>query len=46
MDVSLGAVIGMTVAYAASFAGMLCAYLYYRKHKRKNESDPQDGGEE
>lgn len=30
-------VIGMSVAYIASFAGLAFAYLAYRRRKRQNE---------
>lgn len=33
MSHGLAVVIGMTVAYIASFAGLVLAYLYYKKHK-------------
>lgn len=33
MSHGFAVVIGMTVAYIASFAGMIFAYLYYKKHK-------------
>ena len=37
MSKGLAGVIGMTIAYAASFAGMIFAYLAYkRKQKTKN----------
>jgi hypothetical protein len=28
-------VIGMTIAYAVSFLGLILAWIYYRKHKKK-----------
>ena len=37
MDKGLGVVIGMTIAYIASFAGMIFAWLYYRRHHKAPE---------
>ncbi len=37
MDKSFAMVIGMTIAYAASFAGLVLAWIYYRKQHRKGE---------
>jgi hypothetical protein len=31
-------VIGMSLAYVTSFAGLLLAYYSYRKHQRKREA--------
>jgi H+/gluconate symporter-like permease len=39
MDQGLAVVIGMSVAYIASFAGMLFAYLSYRKRKKGSEHE-------
>ena len=33
MSQGLTVVIGMSIAYVASFAGMVLAYLYYKKYK-------------
>ena len=38
MSKGLAVVIGMTIAYAASFAGMIFAYIYY-KRKQKDRTD-------
>lgn len=38
MTKGLAVVIGMTIAYAASFAGMIFAYFHY-KHKEKQKND-------
>jgi hypothetical protein len=35
MNKGLAMVIGMTIAYAASFLGLILAWIYYRKHKKK-----------
>lgn len=35
MNEGLAMVIGMTVAYAASFLGLILAWIYYRKNKKK-----------
>lgn len=40
MNQALGTVIGMTIAYAASFLGLVLAYRAWRKHKQTD----QDGG--
>ena len=43
MDQGLAVVIGMSVAYIASFAGMAFAYWAYRRRKKQNgESDNDD----
>jgi hypothetical protein len=34
MEQGWAVVVGMTIAYAASFLGMLCAYLGYRRRKK------------
>ena len=36
MDKGLGVVIGMTLAYIASFAGMAFAWHYYRRNKKES----------
>ena len=41
MGTELKMVIGMSLAYVTSFAGLLLAYFSYRKHRRKKESDKQ-----
>jgi hypothetical protein len=38
MDKGLGMVIGMSIAYLASFAGLILAWLSYRKHHKKDET--------
>lgn len=35
MDNGLKMVIGMSLAYITSFAGLLLAYFSYKKHKKK-----------
>lgn len=35
MNQGLAVVIGLSIAYLASFAGMIFAYLYYKKHQDK-----------
>ena len=35
MDQALGTVIGMTIAYIASFAGLILAWRAYRIHHRE-----------
>ena len=34
MNQGLATVIGMLIAYIASFAGMIFAYIYYKKNKK------------
>jgi hypothetical protein len=34
MDQGLAVVIGMSVSYVFSLAGLICAWFYYNKHKR------------
>ena len=43
MDNGLKMVIGMSLAYVTSFAGLLLAYFSYKKHKKGREED-QDRG--
>ena len=42
MDNGLKMVLGMSLAYVTSFAGLLLAYFSYKKHHKKK----QDGQEE
>ncbi len=35
MSQGLAVVLGMTIAYVASFVGMIFAYLHYKKRGRK-----------
>ncbi len=37
MDNGLKMVIGMSLAYITSFAGLLLAYFSYKKHHKKKE---------
>jgi len=37
MEKGFSIVIGMTIAYVASFLGLLLAWASYRKHKRSNK---------
>lgn len=39
MDEGWAVVIGMTVAYIASFLGMLFAYLAYRRRKKEPDRE-------
>lgn len=38
MSKGFAVVIGMTIAYAASFIGMIFAYIYYKKNKASTQS--------
>jgi hypothetical protein len=40
MSQELSVVIGMTVSYLFSFAGLICALTYYRKHHKKTTTNP------
>ena len=40
MNQGLATVIGMSIAYAASFLGLLLAWRSYRKHHRNEEEQP------
>lgn len=43
MDDGLKMVIGMSLAYVTSFAGLLLAYFSYKKHqKRKKQGQEND----
>lgn len=42
MDNSLKMVIGMSLAYITSFAGLLLAYFSYKKHKKNKEEGHND----
>lgn len=37
MNKGFAVVIGMTIAYAASFMGMIFAYVYYKKNKANSQ---------
>jgi hypothetical protein len=37
MPEGVGVLIGMTIAYVASFAGLLFAYINYKKRKKKKD---------
>jgi len=39
MDKGFAMVIGMTIAYVASFLGLILAWYSYRKHHRKGDSE-------
>jgi hypothetical protein len=41
MDQGLAVVIGMTVSYLFSVAGLVCAWIYYNKN-RKNQGREED----
>ena len=40
MNQGLATVIGMTIAYAASFLGLILAWRSYRKHHSQEEEKP------
>lgn len=42
MENGLKMVIGMSLAYVTSFAGLILAYYSYKKHK-KNDGQPKEG---
>ncbi len=42
MDQGLSVVIGMSVAYIASFAGMAFAYWAYRRRQRQDEEKDKE----
>jgi len=42
MGTELKMVIGMSLAYITSFAGLLLAYFSYRKHHRDKEAGRED----
>ena len=44
MDKGLQMVIGMSLAYVTSFAGLLLAYISYKKHQ-KHQEKKQEGKE-
>lgn len=39
MDQGLAVVIGMSVSYLFSLAGLVCAWVYYNKNKKASKSD-------
>ena len=39
MTRAFAVVIGMTIAYVASFAGMIFAYIYYKKRNKPESRD-------
>ncbi|MFC1481392.1 hypothetical protein ACFL6E_03990 [Candidatus Neomarinimicrobiota bacterium] len=39
MNRALAMVIGMSIAYLASFAGLVLAWVYYRKHNQEMERE-------
>lgn len=39
MSRGFAVVIGMTIAYAASFIGMIAAYIYYKRNKQNTDSE-------
>jgi predicted histidine transporter YuiF (NhaC family) len=41
MDNGLKMVIGMSLAYVTSFAGLLLAYFTYKKHHKKKQLNDQ-----
>ncbi len=42
MEQGWSVVIGMSIAYIASFAGMLFAYLSYRRRKKRSGGEEDD----
>lgn len=42
MDQGWAVVIGMSIAYIASFAGMIFAYLSYRRRKKQSQGGEKD----
>lgn len=42
MDNGLKMVIGMSLAYVTSFAGLLLAYFSYKKHHKKQDEVQDD----
>jgi hypothetical protein len=42
MEKGLQMVIGMSLAYVTSFAGLLLAYVSYKKHKKKKEEGKEN----
>jgi H+/gluconate symporter-like permease len=46
MDTGLKMVIGMSLAYITSFAGLLLAYVSYKKHRKKKEEGQETGEKE
>lgn len=42
MDNGLKMVIGMSLAYVTSFAGLVLAYFSYKKHHKNKEEGQQD----
>lgn len=42
MSREFAVVIGMTIAYAASFLGMIFAYVYYRRHERRTGAEQEE----
>ncbi len=43
MNEGLKMVIGMTLAYVTSFAGLLLAYFSYKKHHKKQQDKKRRG---
>ncbi len=46
MDTGLKMVIGMSLAYITSFAGLVLAYVSYKKHRKKKEEEQETGEKE
>jgi hypothetical protein len=46
MDNGLKMVIGMSLAYITSFAGLVLAYVSYKKHRKKKEAEQAAGEKE
>jgi H+/gluconate symporter-like permease len=43
MDQGLKMVIGMSLAYITSFAGLVLAYFSYRAHQKKKKQEEEQG---
>ena len=43
MENGLKMVIGMSLAYVTSFAGLLLAYFSYKKHKKNRDGEDSHG---
>ena len=44
MDEGLGVVIGMSIAYIASFTGLIFAWIHYRRRKVRDTSISEEEG--
>ncbi len=46
MENGLKMVIGMSLAYVTSFAGLILAYYSYKKHKKNDGQEQKGAGDE